>query len=287
MRGLTNPVNPRISFSEEKTMEIETLIATVDQEDYSLAEKMNIQTDAIIGNQCARNSENVIFWNDHKILYANTTERGVGKNRNLVLSKANADIGVLADDDMRFVDDYPAIVRRAYGECPDADIIVFNLIEKRPKRYYNKKIKRIHWYNYARYGAARLAIRQKKVKDANIEFSLLFGGGAKYGSGEDTVFLKDCLHKGLKIYAVPYAIAEIDQDAASTWFHGYTKKFFADKGALYACLYPRFWPLFAIRYLIKYQSKYKKEISTVHALQSMLGGGREFSAEIKLENNCR
>lgn len=29
---------------------------------------------------------------------------------------------------------------------------IFNLIEKRPRRYINTKIKRIHRYNYAKYG---------------------------------------------------------------------------------------------------------------------------------------
>lgn len=64
-------------------------------------------------------------------------------------------------------------------------------------------------------------------------------------------FLKECLDKGLRLYAVPYAIAEIDQDAASSWFTGYTEKYFYDKGALYASLYPRIWRMIAVRFLLR------------------------------------
>lgn len=55
---------------------------------------------------------------------------------------------------------------------------------------------RVRWYNYAKYGAARLAVRREALIKSDINFSLRFGGGAQYGSGEDTIFLSDCLKKG-------------------------------------------------------------------------------------------
>ena len=67
----------------------------------------------------------------------------------------------------------------------------------------------------------------------------LFGGGAKYSAGEDSIFLKSCLDNGLKIYAVPYALAFLNDDRPSTWFNGYTDKYFFDKGVLYSCLYKK------------------------------------------------
>lgn len=260
-------------------MKIETLVAAIDQEDHGLAYKMNLQTDALIGNQCSHASVDTFYIRDKRIDYLNTTERGVGRNRNLLLENATADICVLADDDMIFTDDYPQIIEKAFKECPDADILIFNLIEKTPRRYINKNIKRVRLHNYAKYGAARLALRRQSVISSEITFSLLFGGGAVYGSGEDTVFLKECLEKGLKIYSVPYYLAEIDQEASSTWFTGYNRKFFFDKGALYACLHPFFWPVFAVRYLIRYKKKYINTISFIQALKGMIDGGNEYRAK--------
>lgn len=195
------------------------------------------------------------------------------------MQNATADICVLADDDMRFVDDYPHIAEHAFTECPDADILVFNLIEKKPRRYINKKIMRVRWYNYAKYGAARLAFRREALTNAGIRFSLSFGGGAKYGSGEDTIFLSDCLKKGLKIYAVPYALAEIDQDSASTWFSGYNEKYFSDKGALYKRLHPALWPVFMLRFLIKIIRKPESSISFSKAVKLMTSGAVHFRHE--------
>lgn len=263
-------------------MKIETLVVTVDQHDFSLVEEMNIQTDVIIGNQSDFTSEQSICYNGNSVMYYSTSERGVGKNRNLVMDKATADICIFADDDMRFVDGYPEIVQKAILEVPDADIWIFNLIEKNPRRYINTKIKRVSYFDYAKYGTARVVIRRKSIKKAGIKFSLLFGGGAYYGSGEDTIFLKDCLNRGLKIVAVPYALAEINQGAKSTWFSGYTEKFFFDKGALYAALSLYGAPLYCFRYLLKYRNKFNGEISFWRKYQLMLKGIGDFRCKHSL-----
>ena len=260
-------------------MKIETLVVTVDQRDNSLVYKMNIQTDAIVGNQGDYTSTDEFCLNGHQIVYLNTTERGVGRNRNLVLQHAAADICILADDDMRFVDGYPQIAMKAFHQCPDADILIFNLLEKQPKRFVNKKVQRIKWNNYARYGAARLAVCPKKLRDAGITFSELFGGGAIYGSGEDTIFLKECLDKGLRLYAVPFALAEMDQDAQSTWFHGYNKKFFYDKGALYCALYPRMKWVCCLRYILKYRNNFAGQYRMPDALKAMLEGAKSYEQQ--------
>lgn len=254
------------------SMKTETLVVTVDRHDCSLAEKMNIQTDAVIGNQADYTAEEIFWHNGSKITFVTDSERGVGKNRNKVLSRATADICILADDDMRFVDGYPGLAGEAFSHCPDADIIVFNLIEKNPRRYINQTYFPVGYNNYARYGAARIAIRRKSVQAANISFSLLFGGGARYSSGEDTIFLHQCLKNGLKIMAAPIALAEIDQTAQSTWFTGYHEKFFSDKGALYACLHGRLAWLYCARYLIKYRKKYLSDISLSAAWKAMVRG---------------
>ena len=150
---------------------------------------MNIQTDALVGNQCKVESTDEFSFQGNRITYLNTKERGVGRNRNLLIEHASADICIFADDDMRFVDGYPQIAKTAFEQCPKADILVFNLIEKNPRRYINQKITRIHGYNYAKYGAARIALRREPLQKAGIRFRLSFGGGTKYGSGEDTIFL--------------------------------------------------------------------------------------------------
>ena len=259
-------------------MKFQTLAVTVDQVDYSLPERLNIQTDTIIGNQCSRSGKEVLFRKGHRVVYLNAEDRGVGINRNRLLENAEGDYLILADDDMRFVENYPEIAEKAVSECPDADVYIFNLLEKKPRRYVNWKMKRVGYRQFARYGAARLMLRRESLERACIRFSLEFGGGARYGSGEDTIFLKNCLDKKLKLYAVPYALAEIDQEAESTWFSGYNLQFFFDKGALYSCLYPGIWPVYAFRYLLVHRDRIKGKLSVRQAFRAMLSGGRQYTA---------
>lgn len=257
-------------------MKIQTLVVTVDQTDHSLPERMNLQTDAVIGNQCASDCVETLSYQGNHVTYYNTAQRGVGRNRNLVLEKSDADICILADDDLRFLDGYPERMKEAITLAPDADVWVFNLVEKTPQRYRFDAVTPIGKHNFGKFGAARLAIRRSAVMKAGIRFSLLFGGGAKYGAGEDTLFLKDCLAHGLKITAVPLALAEIDQSAESTWFTGYHKKFFFDKGAAYRALYGKADILHDLRYLLKYRKKYRGQISMLSAFSSMLNGRKDY-----------
>lgn len=263
-------------------MKIETLVVTVDQKDTSLAEKMNIQTDAVICNQSDRNADESFELNGNTVRLITRDDRGVGKNRNRSIDNAVGDILVLADDDMRFEDGYEDTVRKCFTELPDADILIFNLIEKNPRRYIIKETQRVGNGNYAKFGAARIALKRQSIVDSGIRFSLQFGGGARYSSGEDTIFLKDCLRKKLKIYCVPHALAEIDQSAESTWFKGYNEKFYYDKGAAYTALGNRFTAaVYCFRYLLKYKKQYKGRYKLLYLYKLMLKGSREYDSSVE------
>ncbi len=218
-------------------MDIQTLVVTMNQHDHSLLDRMNIQTDAIVGNQCDRDAVERFEDGGRRVCWLSLRERGVGLNRNNVLMRGTADILVLADDDMVFHDGYPETVRSLFEQHPEADVLIFNLDEARPKRFKNTKVVRVNKSNYGKYGAARLALRRERIHMAGVSFNLLFGGGAKYSSGEDSIFLHDCLKRGLRLLAMPVAIAELKDDRASTWFSGYNDKFFYDKGVFFAQIY--------------------------------------------------
>lgn len=237
-------------------MSIEVLVATMNQKDHSLLKKMNIKTDAIIGNQCNFDSIERFEKNGNKYIYINCQERGVGQNRNNALIRARADICLFADDDMVFFNDYENTVKRAFSELPDADVIIFNLIDKNSDRYVIKKTKRVRWYNCLRYGAARVAVRLAAISMKGIFFNQLFGGGCKFQHGEDNIFLSNCLKSGLRIYAVPYTLAELKNDRVSTWNKGYDKMYLADQGVLYYAISNRWWKLLCLQDAIRRAHKH-------------------------------
>lgn len=220
----------------------EVLITTMHLQNVdSLIKKMNVQSDFIIGNQCdTNNTESVVCGGKHGMVLSRN-EKGVGKNRNMVMDYAVADICVLADDDMVFYDGYMDKVMALFEKYQKVDLIIFNLGNMNNTAYEkerkNTKVVHINKINYMNYGAARIAFRRKKISYMGIRFNLNFGGGTQHQAGEDTLFLKECLDKGLKIIAVPISIAYLSNDRESSWFRGYNKKYFFDKGVFLSIAY--------------------------------------------------
>ena len=95
----------------------------------------------------------------------------------------------------------------------DADLIIFNIKILNPNRQGSiiTENKKINFFNYMKYGSCRIAFRKSRVDKYNIRFDELFGAGATYTSGEDTIFMNDCLKHGLKIYTCPDTIAYVKQ----------------------------------------------------------------------------
>lgn len=235
---------------------VETLVVTMQQTDHGLLTKMNIQTDAIIGNQCDENRIEKFEYRGYNIRWLSFNERGVGLNRNNTLMRSKADICVLADDDMVYYDDYPQLVQQAFMEYPAADMIIFNIDEPVKNRHINTRAVKVNKFNFGRYGAARLAFKRESIFLNGISFNLMFGGGTKYNAGEDCLFIKACLDKGLTIIAVPYSIAKLTNDRKSTWFIGYDEKYFWDKGVLNYFLNKRFAKILCLYHVLKHKKLY-------------------------------
>lgn len=237
-------------------MTVEVLVAAMNQKDHSLIEKMNIQTNAIVGNQCDYNSIEKFMYDGHDIMYLNFSERGVGLNRNNALMRANADICLLADDDMVYVDGYEKVVIQAFENNPRADIIIFNLEEPVKIRPQIKKTHRVWYFNYLRYGSARIAFRLSRIKENGIYFNQCFGGGTEHCHGEDNLFLNACLKNKLVIKAVNVTIASLTEERDSSWEIGYNHKFFVDQGILYKQLSRFGWKILCLQDAVRHRRLY-------------------------------
>ena len=235
----------------QSPMKVQVLVSALNKDISTLSSQMNIETDAIIVNQCDRNDYQEFKKPYGRIKCFCMPERGVGLSRNTALLHADSDICLFSDEDIVLTKGYAELIKTAYTKHLDADMILFNVkVSESRRTYWNDAVKRIRWYNYGRYPAYSISGKLDAFRCSNVHFSLLFGGGAKYSNGEDSLFLRDCIKAGLKIYAVPVCIGE-EIERESTWFHGYTEKFFADRGVLYHYLYGKMAQVFALRFLIK------------------------------------
>lgn len=255
-------------------MKLQVLVSAVNQEVTTLAERMNLQTDALIVNQCGEFGYTEYEHHGCRISCYSLSERGVGLSRNTALMRADADILLFSDEDIIFEDGYEEKVLYAFEQNDKAQVIAFNFkVDERRRTYYNEQKHRIRWYNYGRYPAYAIAVRREALLKANVTYSLLYGGGAKYSNGEDSLFLHDCLKKGLRLYA-DTALLGREEYRESTWFSGYHDKFFVDRGVLYHDLYGCMAGLFAVRFLYANRKEMLKESTFKEAYRLMREGIR-------------
>lgn len=232
-------------------MTLQVLVATMHQTDHSLLEKMNIQSDAVVINQCDRNEIERFTYKGHNILWMSLNERGIGLSRNTALMRSTADIVLFADEDVSYLDNYPQMVVSAFEKNPEADILLVDLEAVGAVKHHDKPytFRRVKWYNAMHYGAVHFACKRENLFAKGLSYNLLFGGGAKYSCGEDNIFLASALKAGLKVWAIPGYVGTVTH-GESTWFQGYTDKYFYDKGVLMETIFgAKAYPLVTILFL--------------------------------------
>lgn len=259
--------------------DLQILVATMKQTDFSLFKKMNIKTNAIIANQ--HDTDSVINQTtEHgEIKMITTATRGVGLNRNIALMASDAEILLFADDDIVYYDGTLDGVKQAFKQLPDADVIIFSLDFTKKGVVFEERhlpIKRRNIFNGLRFGACALAIRRDAVIKANITFNQLFGGGCIYGSGEDSLFIIECLKKGLHIYTHPYVLGACAKDSSS-WFSGFNEKYFFDKGAFLSAAFPKAKLLFILALAVKLKKRKKTELTLYQMVSNMYKGAEAFN----------
>ncbi len=240
-------------------MSLQVIVATMNQTDYSLLDKMNIQSDAIVCNQCDKTEYAEFEYKGHRIEWLSFAERGVGLNRNNGLMRATADIVLFADDDVVYADGYAQTILQWYETHPEADMVIFNFKMRRGEsEFYERVTKegRVSRRTATKYGTYCISARRETLRFANVYFHLDFGGGTTYSCGEDSLFLQDCIGKNLKIYASKTVIGVLDH-GPSTWFNGYTDKFFFDKGVLYYLINRHLAGAFALYHCFKHRRLYR------------------------------
>lgn len=252
-------------------MEIQILISTMNQDNYDLIKRMNIFSDTIVINQCDHTKYTRFEWNGHVVDWYDCEERGVGVSRNRALMAATAEICLFADDDMVYDDFTQQKILKAFDRHKDAGLIAFNIQFEGREGLHIQRNHKLTTCNAYKYGAVNCAIRRRIILENRIFFSLLFGGGAEYSCGEDSLFISDCLSKKIHMYADREIIGK-NLVGESTWFKGYTRKYFFDKGVFYKAMNKKLAKLFCIRFAILHADLYKKEIPIRQALKWMIEG---------------
>ncbi len=256
-------------------MRVEVLASVMHQDMAALAEKMQLGSDAVIINQCDSLGYAEMDYKGHRIRFFSFPERGIGRSRNAAIERADGDICLFSDEDIVYEAGYAEAIEREFVRNPKADMILFNIeVEEARRTYHITERKRVHWYNNGRYGAVSFAVRRDSLWESGVRFSLLFGGGARFSNGEDSLFLKEFMDKGYRVYTAPVTIGR-EEAGESSWFAGYNEKFFHDRGVLYHYLYGAAALPFSVRFLLVHRNTLCGQTTLKCALGWMREGIRE------------
>ncbi len=268
-------------------MKVEVLVATMHQEDHSLIEKMNIQSDCVVINQGDKEDNEDFEANGNRVKFISNKERGLSRSRNVALEYASGDICIIADDDVLYYDDYASKVIEAYKKLPHADIIIFDVpkTSNLGESKFGKKTMKLSFIQSMRINSVRITFRLASIKAKKLKFNNIFGAGSIYSHGEENIFIKECIKKGLQIYYYPERIAEVD-DGDSSWFNGYDKEYFFNIGAIHYKLFGKvLYFLSAVRLLFR-KRKSLVDINIKQGICAIMAGKRDYKQRVKGERNA-
>ena len=259
-------------------MTFQVLISCMHEKDKSIVQRSNIQTDCVVVNQCDTNSiDNYTFRNNKgqecKVIFINTTERGLSKSRNMAISNAWADICLICDDDENLSENYADEILKAYHQYENTDVMAFSIKCDQYTREYPKTSKKLRFIEVLKTSSQQISFKRKSVLDKGILFDEKMGSGTGNGPGEETMFLLTCKKNGLALFYNPFCVATICK-GDSKWFKGYTEKFFQNQGwtdrrllgPILGFIYILYWSIFR-------RAEYKKDgLSVYSALKNSLVG---------------
>ena len=260
-------------------MDIEVLISTMHEKSIDCYKRFNLETDALIINQTDYNSYDEIHAGKYKVRMISTDTRGLGTSRNLAILNSKADVLVFADDDEVFETGYSQKIEDELRAHPSVDFFLFKtIIYQDGKEIVKVKEERdLSIYNSLRYGSVHFVFKKESIRRNNISVSTYFGAGTGNGSGEDSIFIRDCLKAGLSLRTSTKLIAKVYNDD-STWFNGYDEKFFYDKGMLSKALFPKTYRLYIEQFLRRHKEM-TKEINIKKARKIMIAGAHDFGGD--------
>lgn len=260
-------------------MKFQVLMATMhqDRDDVKgLIENSGLRCDVLLINQAEKNDTYTLIDDTQRIDVVERGERGLSKSRNCALQHSDADICLIADDDMHYVSDLEALILQGFADHPEYDLIAFYI--DRDESFAQKQMgkqRNIGKFSSLALMSVQIAFRRSRVSEKQIAFDERFGAGSGcFICGEENIFLMDCLAKGLRIGYIPLLIGATTENESS-WFRGYNDRYFISKGAVFERLFPRISLLVIAAFAILKRSIYRDEMTMMRAFAYMLEGRRK------------
>ncbi|MDE6552985.1 MAG: glycosyltransferase [Muribaculaceae bacterium] len=185
---------------------------------------------------------------DFKIIKTDT--KGLSINRNNAISHAEAPVLLIGDDDVEYSQEGLLNVVDSFERNRDCDIITFRYVSSYNEKFFPDAPCSLNTPPKGYFvSSIEIAFRKDSVK-GKIWFNENFGIGAMFPSGEEDIFLHDCLDRGLKGQFLPLTIARHD-DPTTSERNLMLPSRPQTKGAVFMRLHPYSWPLRMIAHALR------------------------------------
>lgn len=253
-----------------KQMRLIVLISCMNQPDFSIVQRSNIQTDVVVVNQCDTND---FYEYDFTNIYGQychvkficTTERGLSRSRNMAIANAEgADICLICDDDEYLVNNYEDIILKAYQKAQDGTALIAFAFSRKdkvmPTEEHMLGIKEI-----CKTSSVEITFKRRIIVENNIVFDIKMGSGSGNGAGEENKFMMDIRRAGYKMKYYPEYIGQL-LSYESRWFNGWSELYFRNNGWASRRIFGFFVGyFFAIFQTLHHYDRYRKHLSFIKA----------------------
>lgn len=203
------------------------------QEVLSLLKRLNINCDSLIVVQGDKSGYQELLLGKQNVKIIYTTERGLSKSRNLAIAHCTSKYAFIMDDDV--VINSEALDRLVFNaEKDNLDVFTCSFLYENgdnSKAQFNDEF--VHnYFTLAKVSSIEIGFKVESVKKNNILFHESFGLGTDLPSGEEYIFLTDCLKMDLKIKFFPIIIGVHPNITSGMDFYTTTSKILAKREML-------------------------------------------------------
>jgi hypothetical protein len=191
------------------TQDVEILLSTMNRTSLDFLEPMfpfaHFATfNILIVNQTVPGQELESGYATVRVL--NAYEKGLSKSRNLLLDNASKKIGLLADDDLVYIEGFNCKVAQGFNRFPGAAAVKFNTISFEGqlfRKYPEKPVSRLGALQRLNSTSWEIALNVAVLRQSGTRFDTRFGLGAAFPLGEEPVLLNALHHAGYNIAHEP------------------------------------------------------------------------------------
>ncbi len=257
---------------------VEVAIATYNQRVFSavsLAQSFNEKTPVLIAHQLddyALSARETAFVRRQldaaaNIRYRPLHTRGLAKSRNFAIGAAEGEYIWFLDDDVTIEPDCVEIIEKAIKDLRNPDVITFQTgkPEGGKRKNYKSLLHEHNWRSVLRISSVEVVVKSSFILSEHIVFDERFGLNGQYGSGEENIFICDCMNAGARAYYYP---AEICKHAAVSSGMGIANETVAfSKGAVFKRMYGNYGLFFVLLFC---RRKYEEISATMSIFKYLL-----------------